>query len=548
MYKKIYRSMNLVTFVSLFLATLLISAACYTYFDTNAKNELKEICTLTATAVNNSEDGISILKEIKNFRITLISNDGNVVYDSLGTAMDNHLDRPEVRDALEKGEGYSVRTSPTLGKKSIYHAVSLSDGTVLRLSRLKGKMPSAFYSILICVLFIMSLMYIFTAIASGILTENIIKPIRSINLSDSEALGSVYEEIRPFINRIANQNRQIDLQQEKVTAQKAHLRAIMDNINEGIAITDKNGEALSINGPALEILDADKRDLNGSLAKNTKISQIIAKALKSQSGSILYDKSNRTYQIFYSPIYEKKAVNGAVLMLFDVTERNESEKIRREFTANVSHELKTPLTTIHGYAQIIDSGIAKPDDIGGFIKKIEKESLRLMALVDDIIELSHLEEDKGSAPKEMVSLMSVAREVAEALSQKAEENAISVEVLGTDTTVHANLSQISELIYNLTDNAIKYNRPGGNVKIIIQKDEITVQDTGIGIPPEYRERVFERFFRVDKSHSKKVNGTGLGLSIVKHIAIANNATVRITDTPGGGSTFKVSFENAEYFI
>lgn len=548
MYKKIYRSMNLVTFVSLFLATLLISAACYTYFDTNAKNELKEICTLTATAVNNSEDGISILKEIKNFRITLISNDGNVVYDSLGTAMDNHLDRPEVRDALEKGEGSSVRISKTSGEKCIYHAIRLRNGSVLRICGLQGKMPSAFYSILICVLFIMSLMYILTAIASGILTENIIKPIRSINLSDSEALGNVYEEIRPFINRIANQNRQIDLQQEKVTAQKAHLRAIMDNINEGIAITDKNGEALSINGPALEILDADKRDLSGSLAKNTEVSQIIAKALESQSGSILYDKNNRTYQIFYSPIYEKKAVNGAVLMLFDVTERNESEKIRREFTANVSHELKTPLTTIHGYAQIIDSGIAKPDDIGGFVKKIEKESLRLMALVDDIIELSHLEEDKGSAPKEMVSLMSVAREVAEALSQKAEENAISVEVLGTDTTVHANLSQISELIYNLTDNAIKYNRPGGNVKIIIQKDEITVQDTGIGIPPEYRERVFERFFRVDKSHSKKVNGTGLGLSIVKHIAIANNATVRITDTPGGGSTFKVSFENAEYFI
>ena len=378
------------------------------------------------------------------------------------------------------------------------------------------------------------------------LTENIVKPIKKIDPFDEESFESVYEEIQPFLKRIAKQNAEISRQIDKVKEQKARLQAIMDNINEGLIIIDTNCDVLTINNPALRILRAEVKYVQfkgfRQLTDSESVLSAADKALRGEKNNIIYEAGNRTYQIFCSPVTENGIISGAVLLLFDVTERTESEKIRREFTANVSHELKTPLTTIHGYAQIIDSGIAKPDDIIGFVKKIEKESSRLMALVNDIIELSHLDENKGDTPKQNISLMPLVTEVTDTLAPKADERNVTISVTGEDTTIYANLPQITEMVYNLIDNAIKYNKPSGSVTVKISPKKLEISDTGIGIPEKYFERIFERFFRVDKSHSKTVNGTGLGLSIVKHIAKVNDAELKVKSTPGKGSTFTVIFK------
>ncbi|MBQ8588157.1 MAG: PAS domain S-box protein, partial [Clostridia bacterium] len=365
------------------------------------------------------------------------------------------------------------------GGKDMYHyALRLENGSILRISEYKDTMPSVFYTMLISVLFIMALMYIVTAVASTVLTENIVKPIRKINLSNDLGLDNIYEEIRPFLKRIARQNEEIDRQTGKVTEQKARLRAIMDNINEGLIILDRHSVILSINKPALGIFGTDedtvKHKSSKILTDREQIHSVIRKALSGEKSNVMFESKSRTYQIFYSPIYDEEDINGAVMLLFDVTERTESEKIRREFTANVSHELKTPLTTIHGYAQIITGGIAKSEDIDGFIKKIEKESSRLMVLVDDIIELSHLDEATTDAPKQPIALKALASEVTDSLQSKAQEKDVTMEIDGTECEIYANLSQISEMVYNLVDNAIKYNKDGGRVTVTVKDKTIIV--------------------------------------------------------------------------
>ncbi len=549
MYKKIYRNMCLMSFVTLLLSTLLIIAACYTYFESSYRNELKIKAELTADALNTSENKQTALERASDTqsKITLTDAQGNVLYDSVHSNMKS-FDTPILTDGTTNGEYYCS----ICRDKLTYYSVVLADNTVLTVSGAAGKMPHVFYSILIAVLFIMGLMYILTAVASSALTENILKPIRSINPLSPNSLDVVYEEIQPFLKKIVHQNEEIDRQTEKVTEQKARLRTVMDTVNEGLVLIDKDGEVLTINAPALLIFDKAEVDVKHKscrhLTDKESIRSIINLSLSGHKGSILYEKEERTYEIFHSPVYERDTVAGAVLLLFDVTGRTAAEKIRREFTANVSHELKTPLTTIHGYAQIIDKGIAKPEDIAGFAGKIEKESRRLMALVNDIIELSHLDEERDDAPKQNISLKSVAAEVMESLAAKAEDMNVKVELRGEDSTVYANLSQITEMVYNLVDNAIKYNRKGGSVTISLIQKGLEISDTGIGIPAKYLDRIFERFFRVDKSHSKMIGGTGLGLSIVKHIAKANGAAISVESTPGHGSTFKVSFDNEDVFI
>lgn len=547
MYKKIYRNMCFLSLTTLALTSILIISACYTYFDDRIQTDIKNEAEVAAAFLNSGISADDTLKktEFDMRYITVISPRGRIIFDNSSMEERSCLDLPEVKSALSMGEGSDKRYSPTADKTFYYYALKLSDGSVLRFGEESGKMPPVFYSILVSVLFVTALIYILTAIASMSLTENIVKPIRQINPLSREELDNVYEEIRPFLKRIANQNEEIGRQADKVTEQKARLRAIMDNINEGLVIIDKNSEVLSINKPALEIFGRSEESVKhrGSvnLTDKEQIHELIALSLRGEKSNVMFESGDRTYQIFMSPVYEKDIVSGTVLMLFDVTERTDSEKIRREFTANVSHELKTPLTTIHGYAQIIDSGIARPEDIGGFIKKIEKESSRLMALVNDIIELSHLDEGTSDSPKQEISLKTLASEVIDSLNQKSAEMNVSVNLTGEDTIIYANLSQISEMIYNLTDNAIKYNREGGKVDVTVGDKSIEIADTGIGIPEKYKERIFERFFRVDKSHSKKVNGTGLGLSIVKHIAKTNGAELKVESTLGKGSTFRVDF-------
>ncbi len=532
---------------TLIVSAVLMIAACYTYFDNRTKSEIKSEAEIASVFLNADISAIDKIKiTISDTRqITLISPKGDIIFDSSGTDKLDINKCPEISEALKYGEGISERVSESAGKDMYHYALKLENGSILRISEYKDNMPSVFYTMLISVLFIMALMYIVTAVASTMLTENIVKPIRKINLSSDLEFDDIYEEIRPFLKRIARQNEEIDRQTGKVTEQKARLRAIMDNINEGLIILDRHSIILSINKPALNIFGKEEDEIKHKSSKiltdREQIHSVVKKALSGEKSNVMFESKSRTYQIFYSPIYDDEDINGAVMLLFDVTERTESEKIRREFTANVSHELKTPLTTIHGYAQIITGGIAKSEDIDGFIKKIEKESSRLMVLVDDNIELSHLDESTTDAPKQHISLKALASEVMDSLQSKAHEKEVTLELKGTESEIYANLSQISEMVYNLVDNAIKYNKDGGRVTVTIKDKTIIVSDTGIGIPEKYFDRIFERFFRVDKSHSKKVNGTGLGLSIVKHIAKINGAELKVESTPGEGSTFTVSF-------
>ena len=546
MYKKIYRNMCVLAMTTLIISAILIISSCYTYFDIQFKKEIQSEAEMLAALLELSQSPENTLRELSysQKRITLTDSKGMVLYDNVSTDEVDHTNRPEIIQAQKTGYGTCDRHSHTLGKKQHYTAIRLSNNQIIRLSA-QSSMPAMYYTILIAVLFVTALMYLLCAIVASRLTDSIVSPIEKINISDNSAIDSAYVEIQPFLKRIASQNEEITRQTVKVTEQKARLRAIMDNINEGLLIADNQGEIMSVNTPAMEILCIDPQEIKHKkitqLTSDEKIHTVLRKALGGEKNNIMFEARERAYQIFYSPVYEKGTISGAVLLLFDVTERTNTEKIRREFTANVSHELKTPLTTIHGYSQIIDSGIAKPDDIKGFVKKIEKESSRLMTLVDDIIALSHLDEASGDVPKESFSLALAAGEATEALTEKANQKDISLSMECDNTVVYANFAQTVEMIYNLADNSIKYNTPGGSVSVVVSNGCVSVSDTGIGIPEKYTDRIFERFFRVDKSHSKKVNGTGLGLSIVKHLAKANNAVIDVKSTVGEGSTFTITF-------
>lgn len=548
MYKKIYRSMCAMAVTTLLLSAIIILCVCYTSFCARFTEQVKNECLFASSLLNAGKftgDALeSAVERSASKRISIISKDGSVLYDNNADASDT-ASSPETKDAFKKGFSEAQRRSKTDGKRYYYCAARLKDGSVLKIGAPLSTASSMLATASMAVFFVAFLVFLTLVVIAKRLTENILLPFENIYSFDNTGIDNAYEEIRPFLKRIERQNNEIQRQMEKVDFQRARLRAIMDNINEGIVIVANSGEVLSVNRDALDIFGGEKHSVKhrafSELTDREDITQLLKSAMNGKKDTLTLDANGKTYSVFASPMTEKNKIIGAVLLLIDVSEKSRPEKLRREFTANVSHELKTPLTAIHGYAQLICSGIAKDDDIPGFVGKIEKESSRLITLVDDIIELSHLDEGTGGGEKESVELLSVAKEVAESLQPQAKKRSVSINVTGTESTVTANLSQITEMLYNLTDNAIKYNKPGGNVTVKVLKDGVSVADTGIGIPEKYHERIFERFFRVDKSHSKMVNGTGLGLSIVKHLAIINNADISVKSTLGEGTEFTVMF-------
>lgn len=552
MYKKIYRNMVFLSILTLLLATAMILSACYTTFNTKLKEEIRGEAVLMGDFLNSSDDMTATLsnatKDAGNKRITLISPDGAVVFDNEAAVdtLDDHNNRPEVIAAREQGIGSAERYSVSTGQKLYYYAVKLDDGSILRVATSTNNMFYMFWGVLISVFFIGVLILILAVLVALRLTDNIVKPLEKIYSFDNENYTDVYEEIQPFLNRIARQNKEIKRQMAKVKAQKGRLQAITDNINEGLVIIDSNANILSVNSCALEIFKVGESYVKhrqfSYLTDDENIHKALRAALKGEKDSLTEKIGRKTYQIFYSPVYEQDHINGVVMLIFDVSEKAKSEQIRQEFTANVSHELKTPLTTIHGYAQVIENGIAKPEDVRRFAGKIAKESSRLVSLIDDIMKLSSLDESGADCEKHQLSLLAVVNEVLENLQTKAEAKNIKIQVLGEDTRIYGNLSQITELVYNLCDNAIKYNKDGGALNVTLADKMLFVADTGIGIPEEDIDRIYERFFRGDKSHSKSIEGTGLGLSIVKHIAEANNAVIDVDSVVGEGTTFTVHFE------
>lgn len=412
-----------------------------------------------------------------------------------------------------------------------------------------GELAARCGEIFLLILFLAVMLAVVAERISSALTENIIRPICDISLLAPEygRITEIYPELEPVIGKIRAQNHEIERQFLKLRRRKTRFQTVSDNIGEGLLTLDTEGNILSVNKSATVILGVSEEEALHSrletVVKNAELGGAIRKTLGGNKELITAVIDGRSYNVFFSPVYDRDTVCGIVVLLLDITDRAATERMRREFTANVSHELKTPLTTILGYSQIIGAGIAKPEDINGFAAKIEKEASRLITLINDIIKLSKLDEQTISTEQDIqaTDMKEVAEEAAEQLRTSASGRNVSISVEGDGFTVSGNRVRLSELVFNLCENAVKYNKDGGSVRVILHGRTVTVADTGIGIPEEYRGRIFERFFRVDKSRSKNVNGTGLGLSIVKHIAELYGAEITVESVPDEGTSISVAF-------
>lgn len=549
MYKKIYRNMCFSSLITLILTAFMILSAAYSAFFEQTASEIKTEANMLSQILNTAEDSKLTYEIFDNYKkellIEIYSNETAVYSNNAGFKNTSKTVNNAVKLAVEESVGEARRYS-LLGMTDFFScAIKLENGNVLCVSGETAKLSDMLAEVITALVFIAAFIYLLSVIAATRLTHNIIKPIESLYTFDSESIDEVYKEIRPFLSRIAAQNTEISRQMDKVKAQKIRLQTITENMNEGLIIFDRRGTILTANTCICDLFSITESSVKhrelSALTSSKELKNALSEALSGKKSNLTADINGKSYQIFYSPIYQNNKINAVIMLLFDVSEKHEAENMRREFSANVSHELKTPLTTIHGYAQLINQGIAKAEDILGFTKKIEKESSRLINLIDDIIKLSSLDEGGEKYEKQSVNLLHIANEVRDILLPKAAEKNLSLTVSGNDSFVFANISQISELIYNLTDNAIKYNRENGSVAIEISDKKIKITDTGIGISEEYYDRIFERFFRIDKSRSKKVNGTGLGLSIVKHIAQVNNVSISVSSTVGEGTVFTVTF-------
>ena len=468
--------------------------------------------------------------------------------------MENHLERPEVQEAMQGGQGAAARTSSTLGHQTYYTAIQLSTGEILRLSNttdiVMDDLQRAIPPLLLIILLVCGL----SMWLAHQLTVRLVAPINTLNL-EKPLENNIYEEFSPLLSKIHAQNLQIQQQIEILRRRQVEFEAITSNMSEGLIVLDDELRILSANSAAVRLMGAETRDWSGEnlivFSRDTTLSQKARAAVRGGKESLACEnKEGAHLHLSLSPVDVEGAPRGCVLLIVDVSERYAAERSRREFTANVSHELKTPLTSISGYAEMVSLGLAKPDDVRGFAQKIHDEAGRLIALVDDIMKLSHLDESTpASLPFEPVELYALAYETTERLRQTAEKQNVEITLEGAPVTVRGVRRMLGEAVFNLCDNAIKYNRAGGRVTVSVGMSQgcacLKVSDTGTGIASEDQPRIFERFYRADKSHSKTVGGTGLGLAIVKHVCEIHGASVRVESVLGQGSTFIVTFKPAD---
>lgn len=550
MTKRIFRSTCFVAIAVLIACIVLIMGALYSYFSSVQMNQLHMQTALAAQGVNN--EGLSYFDglDISDYRITLVSPDGSVLYDCRADAgtMENHLKREEIQEALKNGEGESRRFSSTLSESSLYCAQKLNDGSVLRLSVAQ---KSIFTLVLgmsqpICVVLVVAI--VLSLYLAYRLSKNIVRPLNELDLDDPLSNNDGYDELSPLLKRIDRQQKQLKRQANEMQKKQDEFTAITESMNEGLILLNPKGTIISINPAAAKLLDAGQFSKGKNILtvnRSLALQEVISDAVAGKSAEKIIELHERHYQVDASPVISDGAVGGIVLLLFDITEKEDAEQLRREFTANVSHELKTPLHSISGYAEIIKSDLISPEDIKPFASKIYSEAQRMIQLVEDIINLSHLDEGADSMSFEDCDLYLMAQDTVASLSSEADASDITVTLSGDSAVIKGVPHMLSGIIYNLCDNAIKYNRPGGKVNIDIRELAssaiLSVRDTGIGIPPEHQNRIFERFYRVDKSHSKEVGGTGLGLSIVKHAAKIHGAKVSVESTPGEGTCISLEF-------
>ena len=550
MTKRIYRGILLSSVITMLACLIFTIGIQYQMYDESTKDSLKDKAYIISL---NSESGdLSEYADAKE-RITLITSSGKVLFDNKAIAdkMENHLSRKEVKEALDSGEGYAVRRSETLGSKSCYYALKLKNGNILRISDDSLTVWTVLINLLpaICAIAIMTL--VLSSVLAAVISKKILKPLNSINLENPDA-QNVYDELIPFINKINMQNRKIDRQIARLTRSRREFDITTENMSEGLVLTDIKGNILTHN-KGIEKFFGVGENINGknilTLNRSEVFREIFSDITEKRRGEDILSLNGRYYDMTANPVYDEDGTPcGAVILAVDITEKEKREKLRREFTANVSHELKTPLTSISGISDMLMNGIVAPEDIKGFAGDINKESARLITLVNDIIKLSELDEGAYSTETdEKVNLLKTAAEIKERLEAIAAKKNVKIAVTGEDAEITGGESLVFEMLYNLCDNAVKYNKENGNVTVSVGTSEgapfVTVKDTGIGIPPEYTDRIFERFFRVDKSRSKESGGTGLGLSIVKHIAMSLGADIRVESAVGKGTEITVTFNN-----
>ena len=544
MTSKIFRSTVLVAVVVLLCSLGTVMGVLYNHFTGVQVQQLKDELSLAVTGTEQYGNAFLENVEVNRFRITWIDIDGTVLFDTQvdQTAMENHANREEIREAFETGSGSAVRTSSTLTEQTYYEARRLKDNTVLRISTNQASAWSLMLGMLLPVFMIAVLAIALSSFLARSMAEKIVEPLNTLNLEQPLA-NNTYEELSPLLRRLNQQHQQIESQMRKIQRKTDEFAQITSHLQEGLVVLDKETKIRSMNCAAMQILQADKKCVGGSffmLSCSNALRQALNDALDRGHGSIVLELNSRVYRFDMSSIQSNSNLLGAVILAVDVTESQNAEQLRREFSANVSHELKTPLQGIIGSAELLESGMVKPEDTSRFVGHIRKEACRLVNLIEDIIRLSQLDEGV-TLPTEEVSILSLCEEVKDALESSAAEKNVEIRVSGTGFMIQGVRRLLYEILYNLCENAIKYNVPGGSVHISAENRKLTVSDTGIGIPAEHQTRVFERFFRVDKSHSKQSGGTGLGLSIVKHAAAYHNAALALESVPGKGTTITVTF-------
>ncbi len=549
MTKRIFRSVCIVAVVVIFASLALVMGVLYDYFSGSQENQLKTQTDLAAQGIEHEGSSYFDGLDSEELRITWIDKKGKVLFDNKtdASSMENHLEREEVRQAVENGYGKSSRYSETLTEKSLYSAKKLSDGSVLRLSVSQYSVLTLFLGMLRPVLIIALLAVVLALLLAYRLSKNIVTPLNKLNL-DSPLSNKVYEELSPLLKRMDAQQRQLKHQSEELKRKREEFETATENMSEGLIILNEKGVILSINRAAAKMLGLSEDSVGKDIFSektSVNLKEPTQIALSGKNKEEVFALRDGNCQLLANPVSTDGKVTGAALLVLDVTEKERAEQMRREFTANVSHELKTPLQTISGYAELLANGMVADKDKTAFSEKIYAEAQRMIRLIEDIIKLSNLDEGAAELTRETVDLYATAENTVRSLLPAAKKANVTLSLNGENAEIYGIPQLLTAVVYNLCDNAIKYNKDGGTVFVNVKNNAeniiLSVRDTGIGIPKEQQERIFERFYRVDKSHSKEVGGTGLGLSIVKHAAKLHDAKITLESEVGKGTEITVIF-------
>lgn len=548
MRKKIFHSIFIVALVVLFASIGIATSIIYNYYNNSQVKRIKDELYLVADTVN--EVGIEYFENFDStiFRYTVVDTDGKVLYDTQAqpSEMENHADREEIAEAFKYGKGSSARNSSTLTEKTFYEAVKLRNGDVLRISVSQLTIGALILIMLPAIIVILLTAAIVATILSHTMAKKITEPLMKLDL-EHPSENDIYEELSPILTKIHKQHKQIKAQMETLNRKADEFEQIVSSMNEGLVLLDEHGMVLSMNNAAQRIFSV-KSDIEGSdfllVDRSSKMNKAICSALGGEHSEYIEERNGNEYQFTVNSIESDGRVLGVVILVFDISDRAFAERNRQEFTANVTHELKTPLQSIIGSVELLEGGLVKPEDTNRFLGNIRKEATRLVSLINDIIRLSQLDENYKPVI-ETVEITEVVNDVVEVLATSAAKKNVKLVVDGNPQTIYGVRRYIYEIVYNLCDNAIRYNIEGGIAEIKIGKDNgrvfVSVKDTGIGIAPEHQGRIFERFYRVDKSHSKETGGTGLGLSIVKHAVQYHSGKINLESELGKGTTITILF-------